>query len=268
MRGMAWEEQCALIARAGYRGIEVAPFSVVRESIAEIGPARRREMVRAMKDAGLECAGLHWLLTPPPPGLHITAPDREVRKKSWGYIEKLIDFCGDLGGTVLVLGSPKGRSTTGGLSAVRALDFLAEGLAGVAGRAGDRGVSLLLEPLGREQTDVVNTLAEAVEIVSRVSHPSIRTMFDFHNTADEADPPPVLLEKFFPFIRHVHVQEMDGRCLGFGSAKIEFVAAFQRLKDLGYNRWISVEVFDFAPGPLTIAGESIRTLRAIEGKLV
>ena len=267
LQGMSWGEQCNLVGRTGYQGIEIAPFSLVKESIEELTPARRREMVRAMKAAGIECAGLHWLLSPPPPGLHVTTPDQELRRKSWAYVEKLIDFCGDLGGTVMVFGSPKGRSTTTGLSVVEARNHLADGLAGVADHAQRRGVKILLESLGHDQTDVVNSLAETMELLARIGHPAIQTMFDFHNTIDETDPFPVLIEKYFPCLHHVHVQEMDGRYLGSGNAENEFVASFRKLKDLRFDKWISVEVFDFSPGAETIAAESLKTLRAIERKL-
>jgi len=267
LQGVSWEEQCSLVGRTGYQGVEIAPFSLVQESIEELTPARRREMVRAMKAAGIECAGLHWLLSPPPPGLHVTTPEKELRRKSWAYIEKLIDFCGDLGGTVMVFGSPKGRSTTAGLSVVEAKNHLADGLSGVADHAQRCGVKILIESLGHDQTDVVNNLAETVELLDRIAHPAIQTMFDFHNTTDETDPFPALIEKYFSHIHHVHVQEMDGRYLGSGNAEKEFVASFQKLKDLRFDKWISVEVFDFSPGAETLAVESLKTLRAIEKKL-
>jgi len=92
-------------------------------------------------------------------------------------------------------------------------------------------------------------------------------MFDFNNTVDETQPFDVLLRKHHKNIHHVHVQEMGGKHLGTGSAVNDYVKAFQVLKDLRYNYWISLEVFDFAPGGRTIAAESMRTLKQIEGKL-
>jgi len=267
MQGMAWEAQCALAARAGYKGIEIAPFTLVKEGVEEISPARRRQMVSALKGAGIECAGLHWLLSPPPPGLHVTTPDDDTRRRSWEYVGKLIDFCGDLGGTVMVFGSPKGRTTQKGLSVEEAQKHLAEGLARAAIQAQTCGVKILLEPLGHNQTDVVNTTAEAIKIVRQVSHPALQTMFDFHNTVDETEPFQVIIEKYFPHICHVHVQEMDGQYLGPGNAVQDYLKAFQTLKDLNYNRWVSLEVFDFSPGPQKIALASMKTLKKIEAKL-
>ncbi len=267
MQGMKWKEQCELLASAGYRGIEIAPFSLVEKGIEEITSRKRRAMFECMEDAGLECAGLHWLLSPPPPGLHITTPDAKVRKRSWDYFDRLIDFCADLGGKIMVLGSPKGRSPVKGASAAEAVRHLAEGLAGVADHAQQRGVKVLLEALGSDQTNVVNTLDEAMKILEELHHPAIQTLFDFHNTVDEKLPLDELVRKHFPHIFHVHVQEMDGQYVGAGNGHREFVKVFQALKDLKYDKWISLEVFDFSPGPKAMAKESMKNLKAIEGKL-
>ena len=267
MQGMKWAEQCELLAKAGCRGIEIAPFSLVQKGIEELTPRKRQAMVLAMKNAGIECVGLHWLLSPPPRGLHMTTPDAKVRRRSLEYFHKLIAFCGDLGGRVMVFGSPKGRNAVKGISVRGATKYLAEGLAQVVDHAQERGVKILLEPLGHNQTNVVNTTAGAIKIIEEVNHPALQTMFDFHNTIDEKLPLHEIIEKYFSHIYHVHVQEMDGKYLGAGNGVKDFVGAFQRLKNLHYDKWVSLEVFDFSPGPKTIAKESMKALKAIEGKL-
>jgi sugar phosphate isomerase/epimerase len=61
--------------------------------------------------------------------------------------------------------------------------------------------------------------------------------------------------------------EMDGKYLGTGNGATDYLPAFQLLKDNGYEKWVSLEVFDFSPGPLTIARESMKTLKTIESRL-
>jgi sugar phosphate isomerase/epimerase len=243
MQDEPFEHQCKVIAQAGYKAIEIAPFTLVREGVGEITAGERRQLLTVIKDHGLVCNGLHWLLTPPPHGLHFTTADAALRQKSVAYLRQLIDFCGDLEGEVMIFGSPKQRSTDG------------------------IPVTVLVEHLDRSQSDVVNTLSEAAELVAAVGHPAIQMMFDFHNTADETEPLAALLRQFYKAIWHVHVQEMDGRYLGTGSSAADFVHVFQVLKDLGYARWVSLEVFDFAPGGQRIAEASMRVLKEIESKL-
>jgi sugar phosphate isomerase/epimerase len=267
MAELSWAEQCQIIGDAGYEGVEIAAFTMVKEGVGEIGPARRKEMVSVMKGAGLECVGLHWLLAPPPKGLHFTTPDVTIRRRTVAYLDELIDFCCDLGGSYMIFGSPRQRNAKS-ITVEEAKKHFAEGLASVADHAQRCNIKILVEPLGKRTTDVVNTMAEAIELVRRVDHPAIRGMFDFNNTSDETEPFDVLLRRYFDHIYHVHVQEQGGRHLGTGTAVNDYVKAFQTLKDLRYDKWISLEVFDFSPGGKIIAEESMAALRRIEGKLV
>lgn len=267
MKGQPWTEQCQTVGNAGFTGIEIAPFTLVKEKgVSEISADQRNEMVTVMKDNGLTCAGLHWLLAPPPTGLHFTCPDKRIRDRTVGYLNELIDFCGDLGAQAMIFGSPKQRNTQG-ISIDEAKKYFTEGMAAIADHAQERGVMIMIEPLDKTQTDVINITAEAMEIVEKVNKPSIQTMFDFHNTVDETEGFVEIITKNFKYIHHVHVMEMDGTYLGTGNAETEFVEAFQTLKDLGYNKWVSLEVFDFTPGGKKIADESIKVLKAIQSKL-
>jgi len=267
MPQLTWPEQCQIVSNVGYKGIEIASFTLVKEGVHQLNGARRREMVSVMQDAGIECVGLHWLLTPPPKGLHFTTPDFAVRQNTVAYFHELIDFCADLGGPYMIFGSPKQRNTVG-ISVGEAKNYFAEGLAKVAGHAQQRGVEILIEPLAKGATDVVNTLAEALDLAKQANNPAIAIIFDFHNTGDETESFDALVKKYFQYIHHIHVQEMDGRHLGTGTAVRDYVQAFQTLKDLKYDKWISLEVFDFSPGGKTIAEDSMRVLKQIESQLL
>jgi len=267
MAELNWAEQCKIVSNAGYKGIEIAAFTLIDEGVGEINKAKRKEMASVMRSAGIECAGLHWLLAPPPKGLHFTTPDADVAKRSIAYFHELIDFCGDLNGPYMIFGSPKQRNTRN-ISIEKAKIHFAENLSAVADHAQNRGIKILIEPLGHRTTDVVNTLEEATELARQVNHPAVQIMFDFNNTADETEPFDVLLRKYFKYIHHVHVQEIGGKHLGTGTAVNDYVKAFQVLKDLRYDKWISLEVFDFSPGGKRIAEESMKTLKQIESNLV
>jgi sugar phosphate isomerase/epimerase len=267
MAELSWEEQCRIVKNAGYKGIEVAAFTFVKEGVDQISPEKRNQMVSVMKDAGLECAGIHWLLAPPPNGLHFTTPDTAVRQKTVDYLDKLIDFCGDLGGPCMVFGSPDQRGTMG-IPIEEAKKYFAEGLASLADHAQKRGVKILIEHLPEYATDVINTLQEALELAKQINHPAIQIVFDFHNAVDETEPFDVLLQKYYRNIEHIHIQEMDGKHLGAGTEINDFAKAFQMLRDLKYDKWISLEVFDFSPGGKKIAEESMSVLKQIEGKLL
>jgi len=255
-------ESCRAARKVGYRGLEIAPFTL-GESVDEISAVRRKELRDIMRSEGLEFAGLHWLLVTPK-WLHITTGEKDVRVRSWQYFEKLIDFCGDLGGGIMVLGSPKQRGTRGATRA-EGVRYLTEGLARVAPRAAARKATICLEALDGKQTDVVNTMAEAVEVVRQVKQPAIQSMFDFHNVGDEKEPSEVLVRRFYPLIRHIHINEMDGRHPGTGN--YDFRPVLRVLKEKKYRGWVSLEVFDFKLGAERIAREAMEYLRKLEGQL-
>ena len=251
-------DQCRTLKKAGYQGIEIAPFTLAPDPL-DVTPGQRREYSRIIEEEGLQFAGLHWLMVSPK-GLHVTTPDKALRDRSWNHIRNLIDLCADLGDNgVMVFGSPQQRSTTGGLNREQATRNYIEGLASVASHAEERGVTILVEALPAAQSDVVQSLAEAVSIVQEINSPGVRTMFDTHNAVDEKEPHPVLVERYFEFIRHVHVNEMDGRHPG--TADYKFGPLLATLVRLGYQYWVSLEVFDFKPGAERIARESIAHLQ-------
>ena len=254
---------CRTVRALGYRGLEVAPFTLA-DSVDEIPLRQRRQIREAIEGEGMVCSGIHWLLVKPR-GLHLTTRDRTLREKSWSYLARLIDFCGDLGGHLMILGSPQQRSTRDGMTAREALGRLAEGLAELAPSAREREVMLLMEAVSSEETDVVSTLAEAVEVVDRVAHSHVQTMFDCHNAADEGGDFLHLVERHWSRIRHIHVNEIDGRHPGTGDVDFERLLRF--LRDRNYRGWVSLEVFDFQAGGERIARESISYLREIESRL-
>jgi D-psicose/D-tagatose/L-ribulose 3-epimerase len=250
-------DACKAIRKAGYTGIEIAPFTLAAKP-ADISAAQRRTYRDIMRSEGLTFTGLHWLMMSPK-GLHVTTPDAELRHRSWLHIRGLIDLCADLGENgVMVFGSPNQRSTTGGLKREEATQLFIAGLMDVADQAEERGVKILVEALPVGQSDVVQTLEEAVAIVREISSPAIQTMFDVHNAIDEEEAHAALVDRYFDYIRHIHVNELDGKHCGAGDYDYKPVLAVLRKR--GYEGWISLEAFDFTPGAETLATESLRHL--------
>lgn len=263
-QGWPFHEACRSIRQIGYTGIEIAPFTL-SENPADIPLDDRRQYRGIMSSDGLRFVGLHWLMVAPK-GLHVTTPDDALREKSWQHIRDLVDLCADLGdGGVMVFGSPHQRATTGGSSVEEATRRFEDGLASVSGHAMERGVTILVEALPSSQCDVVTTVAAAAKIVQNIGSPAIRTMFDTHNAGDETDPHAAVLERYFDLIRHVHVNEMDGKHPGTGD--YDFKPVLDVLRRNKYAGWVSLEAFDFTPGAERIATESLRHLESEIAKL-
>ena len=258
-------ETVKAMRRAGYRGIEIAPFTLA-ESPAAIPAGQRRDYRATMAAEGIAFVGLHWLMMSPA-GLHVTTPDGALRQKSWDHIRRLIDLCADLGPDgVMVFGSPEQRSSTGGIGRAEATRHFVDGLKSIAPLAEDRAVTVLVEALPAAQSDVVETLEEAAGIVGEIASPAIRTMFDVHNAVDERAPHAVLIDRYFDLIRHVHVNELDGRHCGTGG--YDFGPLFEVLARRGYAGWISLEAFDFSYGGERIAAESLGYLKSVIARIL
>ena len=252
-------DACRVIRKAGYTGIEIAPFTLA-EDPATIPAGKRREYRSIIETEGLRFVGLHWLMVSPK-GLHVTTPDAALRARSWQHIRNLIDLCADLGsGGVMVFGSPNQRATTGGLSREQATRNYVDGLASVAPHAVERGVTILVEALPKGQCDVVQTLDEAASIVREIDSTGVRTMFDTHNAIDEAEPHAMLVDRHYDVIRHVHVNELDGRHCGAGT--YDFKPVLSVLQRRNFPGWVSLEAFDFSPGAERLANDSLRHLEA------
>ncbi len=254
-------EVCRTLKSIGYEGIEIAPFTLAPDPV-EITAGQRRQFADIIRSEGLAFVGLHWLMVSPK-GLHVTTPDEALRTRSWRHIRNLIDLCADLGPNgVMIFGSPLQRSTTGGLTREEATRNYVRGLVEVAPQAKDRGVTILVEALPKAQSDVILDLAEAASVVECLESPAVQTMFDTHNAVDETEPHTALVEKYFPVIKHVHVNEMDGRYPGTGD--YDFRALFKKLQSLNYQGWVSLEVFDFKPSAAEIAAASLNYLKQHE----
>ena len=255
--GWEFAQTCAAVKKAGYTGIEIAPFTLA-PAPGEITAEGRGEYRRTMADHGLDFVGLHWLMVSPK-GLHVTTPDNLLYRRSWTHIDDLIDLCADLGDNgIMVFGSPFQRNSTGGLTPAEATRRYVEGLKLVAPHAADRGVKILVEALPKSQSDIVNTVAAAAAIVDEIGSPAIQTMFDTHNAADEIEPHAAVLERFYDKIFHVHVNEMDGGYCGSGD--YDFQPILEVLRRHQFPGWVSLEAFDFKPGAELIAENSLRHL--------
>src|SRR5260221_9760385 len=104
-----WEHArvCRRVAELGYTGLEVAPFTLASR-ITDVTAARRTELRRQAEATGIQIIGLHWLLAKTQ-GFHLTSPDAAIRKTTGEYLADLARAAADLGGDLLVLGSPLQR---------------------------------------------------------------------------------------------------------------------------------------------------------------
>ncbi len=248
-------------AQLGYDGVEIAPYTLA-DSVTEISPSRRKAIRRAAEKSGIEIVGLHWLLVKPE-GLSINHPDEIIRIRTQEYMEALIHFCADIGGKVLVHGSPHQRSYQESWRFDPSWERAKETFHACLGTAQKRNVLYGIEPLSRQSTNFINTVSDALRMVKEIRHPNFKLTFDCRSaSAEEKSVTEALIRALDSrALCHIHVNDESGKGPGFGKTK--FVPILKTLVKNGYKGYISVEVFDFNPDPQTIASRSLGYLKGI-----
>ena len=256
-----WENQCEFIAKAGYTGIEVAPFMLGARP-CELSQAERTQLRDTAARHGTEIIGIHWMLAKTT-GYSLTSPEASVRQKTADYLKQLGDLCADLGGQVMVFGSPAQRNLQPGVTWEQAFDAAVEVFSQCADHWGERGVTLCLEPLTPKETNFINTCAEAMAIMHAVNHSALQLHQDVKAMlGGEQTPIPDLIDRFKHRTRHFHVN--DTNLLGPGMGDTPYEPIFRALRESQYGGWVSVEVFDYSPGAEKIATDSMNYMRKIE----
>jgi len=259
-------EQCALAAGLGYDGLEIAPYTLADDP-RQFSDKDIQRVQRDLADAGIVATGLHWLLVKPA-GLSIISPDGEIRRNTLEVLTACIDLCAELGGAVLVHGSPKQRSIgeddDRAEAEARALDIFQH----LASRAEAAGVTYCLEPLRAVMTNYVTTIAEAVHVVEQVGSPAFKTMIDT-SAAAASEPISVAatIRQWMPSGHLAHVQFNDTNRRAAGQGDDRFADILKALRDTQYDGIVAMEPFIYEPSPEACAAFTIGYVKGLSETL-
>ncbi|WP_417730361.1 sugar phosphate isomerase/epimerase family protein [Rosistilla oblonga] len=249
-----------LAKRVGYTGWEVAPF-MLADDARSITPQQRSDYRSQVEAAGFEVIGLHWLLAKTE-GFYLTTDNAEVRKATTEYFCELARLCKDLGGKVMVLGSPQQRNVPEGASMEQAYEFAAEVLRGVVPALEENGVRIALEPLGHEEGNFMNTQAQGRQLREMIGSEHVGLHLDVKAMSDETEDIAGLIRENADLMLHFHANDPNRQGPGMGD--VDFAPIFEALDAVDYQGWVSVEVFDYAPGVETLVTESMRNMLAAQ----
>ena len=170
-----------------------------------------------------------------------------MRDRTGKYLCDLVDCCADLGGKVLVLGSPRQRNVLAGVTPEQAWELAAATVTDAVRRAEERGVVLCLEPLAPAETNFINSAAQAIRFAQQFNSPAMQIILDVKAMCAEPGPIRKIIRQSWPRFAHFHANDSNLKGPGFG--KVDFRPIAAALKEVGYAAYVSVEVFQFEEGP-------------------
>jgi sugar phosphate isomerase/epimerase len=251
------EDAMSFASKAGYDAIEIAPFTISKY-VTEISAAARETIRDDAARAGIAISGIHWVLVQAE-GMYLNHPDDSVRIRTAKYFVDLVDFCADLGGKSIVVGSPKQRNVMDGVSSAQAWDWATNTFRDSVRHAEERGVTICFEPLSPEETNFINTAADAIKFVQQIQSPRFKIILDVKAMCSESRPIPQIIRESWPHFAYFHANDRNLKGPGFGDVDFKPIAA--TLREVGYDGTVSVEVFKFEEGAEAIATRSIDYLK-------
>ena len=216
-------------------------FDYVEPAAAEIAAMSKdqfREFSDAVLASPLRCHAFNSFVRRP--DLKVVGPEVPTSALK-EYLEGCLPRCRRLGASIVVWGSAGSRNVPEGFSREQALDQIAAFLK-MAGEVARRShLIVAIEPLRRQESNILNTGAEALEMVRRVKHPNIRMIIDYFHLREENEDPRIV-EIGKREIVHLHFANPHGRVWPHDLVEDDHYAAFfGYVKKTGYSGGISIE---------------------------
>jgi sugar phosphate isomerase/epimerase len=231
-----WHDLPAACRRArelGFDAVEVFPPSADAVDV---------KLLRTLLDEhGLKLAavgtGAGWVKQ----RLTLTTADAGQRERAQTFIRSIIDLAGTFEAPAII-GSMQGRWGDG-MTKETALGYLADALDTLAAHAGGFGVPVLIEPLNRYETNLINTVDDGMRLLGTLSAKNVRLLCDlFHMNIEEVDMA-ASLKQAGSAVGHVHFVDSNRRPAGLGH--LDFAPVADVLRAIGYQGYASAEALPY-----------------------
>ena len=198
-----------------------------------------------------------------PPEMHLTGEDINSQMIV-EYLDKAFAVCNLLGIRSIVFGSGGARNVPPGFLHIDAKNQLVGLLRLVNRYASAHNIMIAIEPLRRQECNIVNTYREALELKMSADVSNVRCLLDFYHLAEENEDINVI-HSVAGSLEHVHVSNPAGRLFPLENERSRFREYYSHLVQAGYNGRVSIEAYssDFTDD----ATESLNMLRGIENEL-
>ena len=165
--------------------------------------------------------------------------DEYDKEKTTAYLHKALSRVQAMGGTTVVFGSGGARKRPENVDFFTAYRQLVEVTKLVGEIAGKYGVTIVIEPLNRGETNMINSMAEGAQLVADVNLPNVKLLTDFFHVAKDGEPVEDV-ERIGAFA-HVHIASGKGRLYPLPGQDEQYPLFFECLKKIGYDGRVSIE---------------------------
>ena len=242
----------------GLKGLETAKaagFDYVELGVSEIAALSDADFDAALervKQVGIPTPNANLFL---PGTIRLTGPQPTDPEQQMAYVRKAFARLNRLGVKIVCFGSGGARRVPDGFPKEEAFQQLVAFGKRIAPEARANGITVVIEPLRRQETNIINTTAEGFELVKAVGDPSFELLVDFYHLASEKEDPAIILQ-VRDHLRHLHMANPQGRVFPLKWDEFDYAPFFANLRQIGYAGRISVEASSPdipTEGPVSIA---------------
>lgn len=226
----------------GLKGLETAKaagFDYVELGVTEIAALSDVDFDAALervKQIGIPTPNANLFI---PASMRLTGPQVDPEQQM-EYVKKAFARLNRLGVKIVCFGSGGARRVPDGFAKEEAFKQLVAFGKRIAPEARANGLTVVIEPLRRQETNIINTAAEGLELVKAVGDPNFQLLIDFYHLASEKEDPAIVLEARDQ-IRHLHMANPQGRVFPLKWDEFDYAPFFANLRKIGYAGRISIE---------------------------
>jgi D-psicose/D-tagatose/L-ribulose 3-epimerase len=187
--------------------------------------------------SGLKCEACNNFF---PASIRLTGNDVDYGKTE-AYLDKALGRAAQLGVKVIVLGSPKSKNVPEGYPMDKAWSQLVELLKTIDPLVRTRGITVVIEPLNKGESNIINTAAEGLQLAKAADRENIKLLIDYYHLVMERENPEIILDAG-SYIKHIHFANPAGRV--YPAEKVDgYIRFMDLLKRIGYEGRISIEAY-------------------------
>jgi sugar phosphate isomerase/epimerase len=216
---------------AGFDYVELAT-----SEIAGLSDAAFEQAATHIRQAGISTPAANLFL---PATVKVTGAAID-QAQQMAYVRKAFARLSRLGTQIVVFGSGGARMVPEGFPKDRAFQQLVEFGRRIAPEARAHGITIAIEPLRHEETNIINSAAEGLDLVNAIGDANFQLMIDFYHLSSEKEDP-AIIGRAGAHIRHLHMANPAGRVFPRRWEEYDYAPFFAALKQIGYGQRISVE---------------------------